>query len=145
VLPKEQRLRSSAGFTQTVRRGVKAGRPTVVVHALNIHAPAPTRVGFVVDKHVGSAVTRNRVKRRLRHLVAARLATSPVGLMVVVRATPLAASLPHQVPGDLSASWHGAMERALARSSADEWRGADGRLRPDVCVSVWTPHAEGAR
>ena len=145
MLSKAQRLRSSSGFAQTVRRGVKAGRPTVVVHAFNTHAPTPTQVGFVVDKHVGTAVTRNRVKRRLRHLVAARLATSPEGLLVVVRATPLAASLPHQVPGDLSASWHGAMERVLARSSADEWRGADGRLRPDVCVSVWTPHAEGAR
>jgi ribonuclease P protein component len=49
---------------------------------------APTQVGFVVAKSVGSAVTRNRVKRRLRHLVRERIDSLPAGSMLVVRALP---------------------------------------------------------
>jgi ribonuclease P protein component len=48
------------------------------------------RVGFVVSKAVGGAVTRNRTKRVLRHLVAARLTRIPTGYDVV-RANPAAA------------------------------------------------------
>jgi ribonuclease P protein component len=53
----------------------------------------PSRVegGFVVSKAVGNAVTRNRVKRQLRHLVAGELAHTPIGVAVVVRALPPAA------------------------------------------------------
>lgn len=51
------------------------------------HAP---RVGFVVSKAVGNAVTRNRVKRRLRSIVHARLDVLRSGLYVV-RALPQAA------------------------------------------------------
>lgn len=48
----------------------------------------PTKVGFVVAKSVGPAVTRNRVKRRLRHLMRERISTLPGGSMLVVRALP---------------------------------------------------------
>lgn len=53
------------------------------------------RVGLVVSKSVGNAVVRNRVKRRLRHVMAPRLAAlhdvdgSPRDL--VLRALPAAA------------------------------------------------------
>ena len=53
------------------------------------------RVGFVVSKAVGHAVTRNLVKRRLRHLVRERLGARegrlPPRGMLVVRALPAAA------------------------------------------------------
>lgn len=52
--------------------------------------PGPTRVGFVVSKAVGDAVTRNRVKRILRHAVAARLAALGDGQDIVIRALPAA-------------------------------------------------------
>lgn len=52
----------------------------------------PARAGFVVSKAVGPAVTRNRVKRRLRHLVAARLDRLPRGCVLVIRALPAAAT-----------------------------------------------------
>ena len=51
--------------------------------------PAP-RAGFVVSKAVGNAVTRNRVKRRLRHLVREQLDSLPDGAALVVRAAPRA-------------------------------------------------------
>ncbi|MCW2753839.1 MAG: ribonuclease protein component [Marmoricola sp.] len=46
------------------------------------------RVGFVVAKSVGPAVTRNRVKRRLRHLMRERVSMLPSGSLLVVRALP---------------------------------------------------------
>lgn len=51
----------------------------------------PSRAGFVVSKAVGNAVTRNRVRRRLRALVRERLVDLPSGSTLVVRALPAAA------------------------------------------------------
>ncbi len=53
-------------------------------------ADLPPRIGFVVSKAVGGAVVRNRTKRVLRHLVAARIPRIPVGIDLVVRANPAA-------------------------------------------------------
>ncbi len=50
------------------------------------------RVGFVVSKAVGNAVMRNRVKRKLRHLMVPVLAAAPVSLDYVIRALPRAAT-----------------------------------------------------
>ena len=44
----------------------------------------------MVSKAVGNAVVRNRVKRRLRHLVRERLSSLPVAAVLVVRALPTA-------------------------------------------------------
>lgn len=46
----------------------------------------------MVGKAVGNAVTRNRVRRRLRHLVRERIPRLPSAATVVVRALPAAAS-----------------------------------------------------
>lgn len=72
------------------RRGLRAGGPIVVVHARPHTQTHATRVGFVVSKAVGNAVIRNRVKRRLRSLMAERLENVP-DMDVVIRALPPAA------------------------------------------------------
>lgn len=69
---------------------------------------APSRVGFVVSKAVGGAVVRNRTKRRLRHVCAARLDRLGTGVDVVVRANPAAATA-------TSAELAGAVDRAWER------------------------------
>ena len=51
-----------------------------------------SRVGFVVSRAVGGAVVRNRVARRLRHLVRSRLQQLPPGTLLVIRALPPAAT-----------------------------------------------------
>jgi len=72
------------------------------------------RVGFVVSKAVGNAVVRNRVKRRLRHLVRERLGDVPAGVNLVVRALPRSASAPEDLSADLSRAWAKALKRVLA-------------------------------
>jgi ribonuclease P protein component len=73
-----------------------AARP----EALTEPAPADqtsARAGFVVSKAVGNAVVRNAVKRRLRHLVRARIGDLPAGAVLVVRALPEAAHVQYQI------------------------------------------------
>jgi ribonuclease P protein component len=90
-------------------------------------APAPTertdlpvRAGFVVPKTVGNAVVRNKVRRRLRHLVRERLAALPAGATVVVRALPGAAgrSFP-ELADDLDAALVAARKRRPRRSRGE--------------------------
>lgn len=111
MLPSQVRMRDSDEFRLTVRRGVRAGRPSVVVHLRHADSPPP-QVGFVVTKAVGNAVTRNRTKRRLRHLVRPYLSGLPEGARVVVRALPPAASEPERLASDLDGAWHKALDRA---------------------------------
>jgi ribonuclease P protein component len=134
VLPAAARLTSSQEFGTVVRRGRRAGRPRLVVHALMAPQPLdpapesaadqtqsptrsgsqPTRVGFVVSKAVGNSVVRHRVSRRLRHLMRDRLGTLPTGCSLVVRALPAAAA---STSAELGADLDGALRR-LGRDSS---------------------------
>jgi ribonuclease P protein component len=108
MLPAAARLRSSDDFRTTVRHGRRVGRPTLVLHVVS-RPDTITRAGFVVSKAVGGAVTRNRVKRRLRHLVAAQLPQQTHGADVVVRALPAAATAPERLAGDFANAWRAGM------------------------------------
>jgi ribonuclease P protein component len=90
VLPAAHRLTGSDAFRTAVRSGRRSGSATLVVHLAVGDGPVP-RVGFVVSKAVGNAVTRNRVQRRLRHLAREHLASLPGSAVLVVRALPAAA------------------------------------------------------
>ena len=97
MLPAAARLTSSESFRRCVRAGRRAGSRTLVLHLDAAAGPTaaaerPCRVGFVVGRSVGGAVVRNRVRRRLRHLVRDRLAELPAGVLVV-RALPAAADV----------------------------------------------------
>jgi len=94
VLPAESRMRRSADFGLTVRRGSRAGRALLTGYLLvraGEGAQAPL-VGFVVSKAVGNAVVRNKVRRRLRSALRGYLPTLPGGSLLVVRAHPPAAA-----------------------------------------------------
>jgi ribonuclease P protein component len=112
VLPATARLRQRAEFTATVRRGRRGRSGLLAVHLDRLpdrelaEPVAPARVGFVVSRAVGPSVVRNRVLRRLRHLMAARLNHLPDGSCVVVRAFPAAAAA-------TSAGLGEALDRAL--------------------------------
>jgi ribonuclease P protein component len=119
VLPAGHRLRASADFTAALRgstgtSAVRFGSRLIVVHATMTDARAglPPRVGFVVSKAVGGAVVRNRTKRRLRALMAARVSRLPLGSDVVIRANPVAAQADSAV---LGADLDRLLERTVAR------------------------------
>ncbi len=91
VLARAHRLTDSRSFSTTLRTGRRSGRPSLVVHVACDPGEHPPRLGLIVGKAVGNAVTRTTVKRRLRHIVRDRLASLPQGAMIVVRALPPAA------------------------------------------------------
>ena len=137
MLPAGSRMRRREEFAAVVRRGRRAGRPSVVVHLLagpnsepvgdaipdanptsrsepgrevvGVQDPAAAPlVGFVVGRAVGNSVTRHRVQRRLRHVLADRLPDLPAGARVVVRALPAAAD---RTSAELAADVDRALER----------------------------------
>ena len=130
VLPAHQRLTSPATFREVVRRGHRCGGSLLIVH---LHVPpdppeSSVQVGLVVSKAVGGAVTRNLVKRRLRHLARERVGTLPQGARVVLRALPPSAQASYaDLATQLDRCLDGARER-LQRSSADA-RAMAGRAR----------------
>lgn len=60
-----QRLKKRAEFLR-VRNGARAVRPAVLVEARRREAAGPVGLGLTASKKVGSAVVRNRARRRLR-------------------------------------------------------------------------------
>lgn len=107
MLPSRHRLTHRADFAATIRgRGTaRRGTRLLVVHARPADASRTdardrvSRVGLVVSKAVGNAVTRTRVKRRLRAQMALLLPLLPIGTDVVVRANPPAADATSQELG----------------------------------------------
>jgi ribonuclease P protein component len=86
-------MRHRPDFERTVRTGRRVSRPRLTVHVADHHADsvAGPLVGFVVNRGVGSAAVRNRVRRQLRHIVASRLdriASASPNAQIVVRAAP---------------------------------------------------------
>ena len=116
VLTRSERLTSSQSFTQAVRRGRRAGTATLVLHLAvptdGADISTGARIGFVVSKAVGPSVTRNRVKRRLRHLARERVPALPGSALLVVRALPAAASASYAA---LAADFDSALRRLGGR------------------------------
>ena len=109
MLARSSRLHRRGEFRIATRQGRRVRAPGLVQHAPIEETSAP-QVGFVVGRPVGPAVTRNQVRRRLQHLIAARLDRLPSGARLVVRATPAAAGRSSAVLGD-------ALDDALAKAS----------------------------
>jgi ribonuclease P protein component len=87
-------MKRSSEFDATVKHGVRAVQPDIVVHARRIPEPATTpasagpQFGLVISKAVGSSVQRHRVARRLRHIARAVIEELQPEDRVVIRALP---------------------------------------------------------
>jgi ribonuclease P protein component len=95
VLPAQNRMRRSTEFGATVKHGLRAVGPDIVVHAQRVEGDNGVsggvfgpRIGLVVSKSVGSAVERHRVARRLRHVARAVVGELDSTDRVVIRALP---------------------------------------------------------
>ena len=115
MLPEAHRLRSSVEFTEVVRRGRRASRPLLTVHALAGGGDRPARAGLVVSKAVGGSVVRHRTSRRLRHLLRDRIGGLPLGLRLVVRAAPGAGAAPSSA---LAVDLDRALDRVLTPATS---------------------------
>lgn len=89
MLPAKNRMKRSAEFGATVKYGVRAVQPDLVVHALREpeHPDGP-RIGLIVSKAVGTSVDRHRVSRRLRHAARGVVTELAAADRVVIRALP---------------------------------------------------------
>ena len=81
----------------------------LVLGALKVKDEKSFRAGFVTPKHIGSAVVRNRVRRRLRDIVRTAQARLRPGVWLVVVARPYAAKATHE---QLKDEWLRLAERA---------------------------------
>ena len=98
MLDRRHRLTTPVDFSTAIRGGRRAGTRTLVLH-LGDSRLDESRVGFVVSKAVGNAVHRNRVKRRLRHVVRDRLESLPDRSLLVVRALPASSTATYDALG----------------------------------------------
>ncbi|MGV4376140.1 ribonuclease P protein component [Trueperella pyogenes] len=90
MLPAANRLRTSADFHSAFRSGSRTANRFVVIHTLSGDSEAGLKVGFTVSKKVGNAVVRNKVRRRLRHIMRTHLHDVDAQV-IVIRALPAAA------------------------------------------------------
>lgn len=90
MLAKPNRLTRGSDYKAAVRRGSKCAGAHTITYIGEV-AAEQTRFGFIVSKQVGSAVTRNTVRRRLKAVCAEALPLVRPGAQIVIRALPSAA------------------------------------------------------
>ena len=109
--PKSRRLTRSSEFERMKKEGRSQRGASLILSVLRAQDPVPSasrtdrhpfRAGFVTSKRVGSAVVRNRVRRRLREIVRKHQPNLPGNFWIVTIARPKAA-------------------RATYRELEDEW------------------------
>lgn len=91
MLAKINRLVSGDDYRRLVRRGRRHTSANAVVYALHSDTNDVPRIGFIVAKSVGVAVTRNLVRRRLKSVAHEQLSRMAPGTEIVIRALPGAA------------------------------------------------------
>ncbi len=88
MLKRANRVVDPGDFRSTVRGGVRVGTPNALLYVASRSESQPTRVGLIVSKTVGNAVTRNLVARRLRSIGHEFVVRRPRGADLVIRALP---------------------------------------------------------
>lgn len=91
---RQHRVTRGSDYRRIVRSGRRVGGAFCITHAVLHVEAAPARFGFIVSKAVGTAVTRNLVRRRLKAIVERRLHQGFGGADVVFRVLPAAAAAP---------------------------------------------------
>ncbi len=122
-----ERLRQRADFVAAAK-GPRAATPAFVIQVRRRDDDGPVRLGFTVSRKVGTAVERNRARRRLKEMVrhAGMKAMAPGCDYVVVARR---AALTHDFDR-LIADFGGALRRAGA-SAERRPAGAPGPREPE--------------
>ncbi|WP_067880965.1 ribonuclease P protein component [Agromyces aureus] len=131
MLAKANRITSADDYRVVVRRGAKVATQHTVSYVRSREATSDARFGFIVSKKVGSAVRRNRIRRRLKAVSREALLAGASDVDVVVRA----------LPGAADASWpelrsevlHALVRRNVIAGLEPDAHGAPGSLSaPDA-------------
>ena len=83
-MQQRQKLTSSKRFTQIHVEGSSAANRLLVIRYL-ANGSEGSRFGFLVNKRIGNAIVRNRVKRRLRELVRNNRVKAGWDALIIVR------------------------------------------------------------
>jgi ribonuclease P protein component len=67
--PKQRRLTSASEYERVKRDGLVRRGKLLMLSAAGVDNSGLSRVGFITSRRLGSAVARNRVRRRLREIV----------------------------------------------------------------------------
>ncbi|WP_308197606.1 ribonuclease P protein component [Rathayibacter caricis] len=94
MLARANRIVRGDEYRTVVRRGVRSTGPHTVTYVRRSSSATPPRFGFIVAKSVGSAVTRNTVRRRLKAIAFELVGQTDHGTDVVIRALPSSATAP---------------------------------------------------
>ena len=89
------RLTDSPEFERVYRQGTAFRGKLFSVHAFP-NDSENVRFGLSVSRRIGNAVTRNKVRRRLREVFRSALPKVPAGMDLVVSARPAAADASFQ-------------------------------------------------
>jgi ribonuclease P protein component len=108
-LPKTKRLTLSSEFARVKGQGTTQRGRLLVLGAVNVKEEKSFRAGFITPKHIGGAVVRNRVRRRLRDIVRTEQPRLREGFWLVVVARPYAVNATYQ---QLKDEWLRLAERA---------------------------------
>jgi ribonuclease P protein component len=88
VLKRANRVVTAGDFRSAVRTGRRVNTAHALLYVAKREPGEVTRVGFIVSKNVGNAVTRNLVTRRLRSIGHEVVMSRPTGTDLVIRALP---------------------------------------------------------
>jgi ribonuclease P protein component len=91
MLERKYRLQKNRQFRYVYARGRSQATKLLSLVEVRSGPPAQLRVGFSVSKKVGNAVTRNKVKRRMREALRGQLPLLRGGHMLIFVARPAAA------------------------------------------------------
>ena len=109
AFPKRRRLTQSAEFDRVKKSGrVKRDR-LILLSILETGGAARFRAGFITSRALGSAVVRNRVRRRLREIVRKHQCEIVDGRWIVTIARASAANASYQ---ELEGEWLRLAKRA---------------------------------
>jgi ribonuclease P protein component len=99
--PRSRRLRRDTEFRRVRTEGKTLRGDTLTIGVLkNAEASTSVRAGFITSKRIGSAVVRNRTRRRLREIFRKHQYELGNGIWIVTIASARAARAPFHILED---------------------------------------------